>query len=445
VIPAGFLSIIILCAWSSVAIVVTPSQSFFMKTPILIIALLAGCVSANPVQTGQGINTFGIELHRNLAAEGGNQVTSPWSIQSALAMTYAGAAGKTREEMATTLHFGGDEKALHHGIAEIAADLAELALKSRERIEDPDRKGGPNTALEITTANRLFGQAGYPFEQPFLDLAKDIYAAPLELMDFKTAQEPSRKKINEWVAGQTKDRVKDLIPEGLITEDTKLVLTNAIYLKAAWMHEFSNEPNAPFFLDGGEEIKVPGLVRQRHFRYLEVPDGVIVAVPYADGGLQFLILVPKEKDGLAEMEKSLTADHLRQVTTAQRRDIRLHFPKFKLEPDGVQLKRQLIAMGMPTAFDQPEKSADFSRMAPRNLATGEYLLISEVVHKAFVAVDEYGTEAAAATAVIMIAPTSAPVEVKEPLTIRADRPFAFAIQHIHSGTCLFLGRVVDPR
>ncbi len=409
----------------------------------LFTALLGTVLSANPSTVADGINTFGLELHQRLAAEGGNRVASPWSIQSALAMTYAGAAGKTRDEMAATLHFGKDEATVHAGFAAIAKSLTDIAKQSRERVANPKREGGPNTALEINVANRLFGQDGYPFEKPFLNLVKTTYDAPLEIMDFKKAAEPSRQRINGWVATQTKDRIKDLIPPGLIKEDTRLVLTNAVYMKAAWAREFEEEADAPFFVDGTKEVKVPGLISERTFGHLKIPGGDIVAIPYAEDGLQFLLIIPEEKQGLAALEKSLSAKNLRQAASAESRDIKLHFPKFKLEPDSVRLADQLVAMGMPTAFDKPEGSADFSRMAPRK--PDDYLAIAEVIHKAFIAVDQYGTEAAAATAVIMIQAASAPIEPERPLEIRADRPFAFAIQHRDSGACLFLGRVTDPR
>lgn len=410
---------------------------------VIAIALLGASVSAAPSTVADSINTLGLELHQRLAAEGGNRLASPWSIQSALAMTYAGAAGKTREQMAATLHLGDDEDALHAGFAAIARSLTDLARQSRERVDDPERRGGPNTPLEINAANRLFGQDGYPFEQPFLDLVKNTYGAPLEIMDFIKAPEPSRVRINDWVSAQTNDRIKDLIPPGIIDEETRLVLTNAIYMKASWADEFKVEADAPFFVNGTDEVKVPGLVRQQMFGHLKIPGGVIVAVPYAEQALQFLLIIPDEKQALAELEKNLTAKTLREAANPELRDIKLHFPKFKLEPESVRLADHLVAMGMPTAFNKPGGSADFSRMAPRK--PDDYLYISEVIHKAFIAVDQYGTEAAAATAVIMWGVTAIIPEPEKPLEIRVDRPFAFAIQHRDSGACLFLGRVTDPR
>jgi serpin B len=213
-------------------------------------------------------------------------------------------------------------------------------------------------------------------------------------------------------------------------------------MKAAWASEFQEEADAPFFVDGTKEVKVPGLTGQRMLGHLKIPGGDIVAIPYAEQALQFLLIIPEEKQGLAALEKTLTAKMLRQAASAEFSEIKLHFPKFKLEPDSVRLADQLVAMGMPSAFDKPRGTADFSRMAPRK--PDDYLAIDEVIHKAFIAVDQYGTEAAAATAVIMIRATSARIDPEEPLEIRADRPFAFAIQHRDSGACLFLGRVTDP-
>jgi serpin B len=414
-----------------------------LKLASLAMAALSATASADTSTVAQSINTFGLDLHRVLAADGGNRLASPWSIQSALAMTYAGAAGQTKDEMAKVLHFPADEAALHAGFAALAADLTTIARASREKVEDPDRRGGPNTPLEIIAANRLFGHEGYPFEKPFLKLIAETYGAPLEKMNFVKAPEAARLRINQWVEQQTKDRIKDLIPAGLIDEETRLVLTNAIYMKAPWAVEFNQENDAPFFVNGTDEVKLPGLIKQRSYGYRKIPGGSLVAVPYAGGGLQFLLIIPDARDGLAALEKALDAALLASARELPRREIRLHFPKFKLEPGRVLLSENLIAMGMPGAFDKPRGSADFSRMAPRK--PDDYLAIREVIHKAFITVDKHGTEAAAATAMNKCWEVSRPEEPQKPLEIRVDQPFAFAIQHVSSGACLFLGRVADPR
>lgn len=415
-----------------------------MKTHLIAFfsLLQLASVSADTAGVATGVNRFGLELHRRLAANGGNLVTSPWSIESALAMTYAGASGKTKEEMARVLHFPDQEDTLHAGFAGIAADLKQLAENSAKLVENAKQQGGPGSPIEIRVANRLFGQKDYPFIQSFLDLTASSYDSPLERMDFKTAPEEACKAINLWVEKQTRDKIKDLIPPPLITRDTALVLTNAIYLNAPWDKEFRDEPAADFRVDGKQSVKVPALGRQGRFGYVEWPGAKAVTVPYAGGGLQFVLLVPDEADGLATLEKALSPERLREAAKAPQREIHLHFPSFKLEPERVLLAQNLIEMGMPTAFDQPQGSADFSRMGPRT--PDEYLFISHVIHKAFIAVDKHGTEAAAATAVVITRALSMQ-DPSQPLEIRVDRPFAFAVQHRASGACLFLGRVTDPR
>jgi len=408
-------------------------------------AILAAATTVTPAianidAAAEAINRFGLELHRKLASPDANLVISPWSIQSALGMTLAGAANETRDQMAAVLHAPDDHATLHAGLAALAADLDALANQSRKLIASPDRRGGPNTPLEIRAANRLFGQQGYPFVEDFLATARDIYQAPLEPIDFAAAPEPARIKINDWVATQTNQRIQDLIPPGLIDTDTRLVLTNAVYLLAPWADEFEIEENATFFVHGRAETKVQGLQRTGTYGHATIPGGQLVSIPYHGGGLRFLLLIPDQHDGLAALEASITHEAL--ATPLEDRPIQLHLPKFKLEPPASRLAATLAAMGMPHAFDRPRGSADFSNMAPRT--PQEYLLISEVVHRAFIAIDQYGTEAAAATAVVMMRATSAMPDPEPPLEIRADRPFAFAIQHVASGACLFLGRVSDP-
>ena len=414
-----------------------------MKNLFPMIVSLAALASAHAdtLGIGSGINSFGLDLHRRLAAEGGNVVTSPWSISSALAMTYGGASGGTREEMRTVLHLPAE--GVPEGFAAIRLDLEELAQRSQARADEVKRFGGVSTPMVIQTANRLFGDERYPFEKAFLALTRDSYGAPLEVVNFRKASEEARGSINGWVASRTKDRIRELIPAGAVDADTRLVLANAIYLKAAWESEFRDEPDAPFFAGGREAVKVPGLMREGQFGYQIVPGGAAVTIPYAGGGLHFVLFIPDEREGLTALEKQLTPELLSAISQTARREITLHFPRFKLEPGRVMLAKNLSAMGMPSAFDVPRGSADFSGIARRQ--PNDYLYISQVIHQAFIAVDKHGTEAAAATAVVMPRSTSMPAKKPEPLVIRVDRPFAFAIQHQGSAACLFLGRVTDPR
>jgi serpin B len=423
------------------------SSDIVMKT-MLTTLLGAAAVAVAPVRADSsaaavGINRFSLDLHRRLAAGGGNLVTSPWSIESALAMTYAGAGGETKREMAKVLHFTGSDDAVHEGFAALAADLAKLQQDSRGQVEEAKARGGPTTPLELHAANRLFGQQGFPFQQPFLDRVRKTYGAPLEPMDFVHAAEKQRGRINAWVEEQTRGRIKELIPGGVLDADTRLVLTNAVYLKAAWADAFREVPDFEFHAGGKSPAKVTGLARTGAYGHAVISGGSVVTVPYAGGGLQFVLLVPDERDGLAELEKQLTPEVLAAAAKAAPREVALQFPKFKLEPERVMLAEELVAMGMPTAFDRPQGSADFSVMAPRT--PDESLFISHVIHQAFIAVDKDGTEAAAATAVVMARALAMPVKPPQPIEVRVDRPFAFAIQHVASGACLFLGRVSDPR
>jgi serpin B len=236
-----------------------------------------------------------------------------------------------------------------------------------------------------------------------------------------------------------------LIPAGALNELTRLVLTNAIYLKAPWTHPFSDSATKaqPFHVRGGAPVDVPMMnQRNRHFGYGKREGFTAVTLPYSDGDLQFLIILPDEVNGLPSLEPKLSAEMLTQCAHLEEREVDLSLPKFKFEPPTMALGAMLKSLGMKAAFDDPKGSANFDRIAPRK--PDDYLYISEVFHKTFVAVDEKGTEAAAATAVAMMA-TSAMVRPSEPIEVKVDHPFVYAIQHVPSGACLFLGRVTDPR
>jgi serpin B len=226
---------------------------------------------------------------------------------------------------------------------------------------------------------------------------------------------------------------------------TRLVLANAIYLKAPWVHEFfdgATKPE-PFHIRGGAVVDLPMMHRQdRQFGYAKQGGFTAVSLPYIGNELQFLVLVPDEVNGLRALESKLSAQMLAQCAKLEAHDVDLALPKFKFEPPTVLLGEKLQALGMKSAFDQPRGSANFDRIAPRK--PNDYLYISQVFHKTFIAVDEKGTEAAAATAVAMYA-ASAMVKKAPPIEVKVDRPFIYAIQHIPSGACLFLGRVTDPR
>ena len=372
----------------------------------------------------------------------GNLCLSPYSVSCALAMTLAGADGETRTEMARVLHVDLSSD-VDPSFAALQKSLEEMATKTAKIAQDSKKHGGPSEPVTIAIANRLFAQAGFEFRPEFFARVKNDYGAPPELLDFKTNAAGATKRINDWVAKQTRDRIRDLIPQPLDAL-TRLVLTNAIYLKAPWANEFNANAtkSEPFHVRGKAAVDVPMMQQRAHFRYAKRNGFTAVAIPYSGGELQFVILLPEKSDGVRAMENKITASALADCAKMKESDVFLHLPKFKFEPPTIQLSEQLQALGMKTAFDVPQGSANFDRMAPRK--PNSYLAISEVFHKTFIAVDEKGTEAAAATAVVMTY-AMARRETAEPIEVKVDRPFVYAIQHVPSGACLFIGRVTDPR
>jgi len=359
-------------------------------------------------------------------------------------MTFAGADGKTREEMARVLHFSTSGETLHASFGALQHELEEMSTRSAKHLTESGRVAGPQQPIIITVANRLFAQKGYDFRAAFLALVKERYGAPLEPVDFGKDANGATQRINSWVLDQTHDRVRNLIPAGALNATTRLALVNAIYLKAPWAKAFMKGATTPeqFHVRGGEGVKVPTMNGLSYCGYAKRDGFTAVGLPYSDRELQFLLLVPDEAKGLAALEKKITPTLLGQCTKLEMQEVNLHLPKFKFEPPTLNLGATLQGLGMPTAFDQPRGSANFDQLAPRK--PDDYLYISAVFHKTFIAVDEEGTEAAAATAVTMSV-GSAAVPKPEPPEIRIDRPFFYAIQHVPSGTCLFVGRVTDPR
>jgi len=391
-------------------------------------------------------NQLAVDLHRRLATGNENLCVSPYSIESALAMTFGGADGQTRTEMARVLHFPSDGDAVQASFASLQRSLEEMSTKTVELVKEAKRFGGPSEPITLAIANRLFAQKGYDFRESFLTLVKQNYGAAFEPLDFVTDASGATQHINQWVADQTRDRIRDLIPAGALDETTRLVLANAIYLKAPWADPFSENATRPepFHVHGGTPVDVPMMRKMdRHFGYAKREGFAAVSLPYVGSDLQFVILLPDNVNGLRALESKLTGNMLAGCAELDTRDVDLSLPKFKLEPPTMALAKQFEALGMKTAFDQPQGSANFDKMAPRK--PNDYLYISQVFHKTFIAVDEKGTEAAAATAVAMMAGTALRSPPPPPIQVKIDRPFVYAIQHVPSGFCLFLGRVTDPR
>jgi len=391
-------------------------------------------------------NALAVDLHRQLVKGNQNLCVSPYSIESALAMTFAGADGETRTEMARVLHFSNDA-GVPGSFAALQHSLEDMSAKTAEVVKQSKKFGGPSEPITLNIANRLFAQKGYPFRETYLSLVKQNFGGAFEPIDFIADPAAATQHINKWVADQTRDRIRDLIPGGALDKTTRLVLANALYLKAPWAKEFPESATKPepFFVHGGGPSDVPMMRKTSdHFGYARREGFTIVSLPYAGDELQFVVLLPDEVNGLHALESKLTGELLAQCAKLERRDVDLHLPKFKLQPATIALAENFEALGMKTAFDKPHGSANFDKIAPRK--PNDYLYISQIFHKTFIAVDEKGTEAAAATAVTMMAAAAAlKSPPPPPIEVKVDRPFVYAIQHVPSGVCLFLGRVADPR
>lgn len=364
-------------------------------------------------------NAFGFELYKQVAKPNVNTAISPFSVTTALTMTWIGARTDTEAQMRKVLHFEGARE-------RVLAD----ASKVNGWIQNGDRP------FKLKGVNRLFGEKSAQFEQPFLDETKSAFGAPLAPMDFKAAAEPARREINQWVEGQTEKRINELLPEGAVSPLTRLVLVNAIYFKADWAHPFEQHHTRLGAFNTPSGVKeVPTMSERWRYGFAEQDGAKLVELPYKGETMSMLLVVPDAVDGIAKLEASLTPEKLEAMRAAAKpSDILLSMPKFEVDPkETVSLKDALKALGMADAFDP--RSADFSGMS--SSAKEESLHLSNVFHKAFVKVDEKGTEAAAATAAV-------PEVTSMPILMQVDRPFLFFIVDKESSTILFMGRVVDP-
>lgn len=391
-----------------------------------------GRETATEVTVAQN-NLFAFDLYGKLRAREGNLFFSPYSISTALAMTYAGARGNTDTQMAKVLHFATVPSETVPAKKTLARTQFHSAFGTIVKdLNARGEKGG----YELTVANALWGQKGYGFLEEFLHLVKANYDGQLSEVDFMKAAESARKTINAWVEKKTNNKIKDLIGRGALDRMTRLVLTNAIYFKGNWDRQFKEDrtKDAPFTLLSGDKVDVPMMNQKAEFRYVEAEVFQALELPYVDNELSMIILLPKELDGLPEFEKELTIEDLSACLGKLRnREVIVSIPRFKMT-SRFGLASVLKSMGMADAFSPGR--ADFSGMNGK-----KDLFISAVIHKAYVDVNEEGTEAAAATAVTMkvtsIGPTQIPV-------FRADHPFLFLIRDNLSESILFIGRVTDP-
>jgi serpin B len=368
--------------------------------------------------------SFAAALYRELAAQPGGLFLSPSSITAALSMTGAGARGETSTELAAALRLTLPPERLHLALGRL--------------LEATSGASG----VELATANALWVQEGYALRPEYLTLVRETYRAALEEVDFGGATEAARERINAWVDARTKSRIRDLVPPGILDALTRLVLVNAIYFKGAWSTPF--DPVAtrqePFHRLEGSSAPVPLMHRTDSYRLVEDRNAQAIELPYGDGALAMVVVLPRKRDGLPALEKGLDGARfdalLAQLDAEEPREVEVHLPRFRVEAS-FRLDDALERLGARRAFDR--ERADFSGMT----ADPAGLYIGAVLHRAFVEVNEEGTEAAAATAVVMVFGGSM-VAPAPPPVFRADHPFLFLIRDRRTKVMLFVGRLVDP-
>jgi len=398
----------------------------FVLVPLLLVHEASGMAQTAPPPTpdqaavAEGNNAFAIDLYGQLRNQSGNLFFSPESISTNLAMAYAGARGATAAEMAAALHFTLPPDRLHPAMGTLLSGL-----------------NAAHPGYQLHVADALWAEKDFTFLDDFLKLTSSNYGAAFNPVDFKTAPEAARSTINQWVEQKTEDKIKDLLPAGSLKSDTRLVLTNAIYFKGDWQTQFNKAVTRDddFHLSPSQTIKTPLMHSEEKLLYTADSSCQVVAIPYKSRELSMIIFLPKDVAGLPALEQSFTAASVEKWLNELRGSpkIILTLPKFKMTSQ-FELGSALGELGMKQAFG---KSADFSGM------TGKRdLWISAAIHKAYIDVNEEGTEAAAATGTVMR--SMAMSYEQQPIVFRADHPFVFLIRDERSGAILFMGRVIDP-
>ena len=382
--------------------------------------VMAGMLPAAEIRVTPGINAFTTATYQSLAQGNGNLILSPFNIGISLSMALAGARGATADGIAKTLHERYDES-YDSALSRLTADLAKMGNVNRN---------------ELLMANELWVQQGFPIQAKFEKTLADDYHAPLTPLDFIANPEGARREINRWAAQHTKDRIKEISGPNSLNRSSRLILTSAIYFYGKWERPFltSRTQRAAFMLLSGGNTQTNFMNQTARFGYAETPSSQILEMRYTSTGMAFDVLLPKSRDGLSDLEKSLTSERLfGWLGTLAERKVQVTLPKFRAEAE-FSLCGTLSAMGMRTAFTD---GADFS-----GISSHGKLKISDVVHKAFVDVTEAGTEAAAVTGTHVTMIAARPPE--EPIVFRADHPFLFLIRDTGSGAILFVGRLTIP-
>ena len=373
----------------------------------------------------KAVNAFAIDLYKQIRKPEGNLFFSPYSVSMCLAMAYTGPHEETASQMANALHFDSDQASLNKSFRSLNAQI--LAA-------------GQGKAAELNVANALWAAKSFVFQEEFLEFVRLNYGGGLRQLDFLNHPDPARKTINDWVEEQTKDKIKDLVPPGAVSSDTRLVLTNAIYFKGFWEARFKKEVtrDAPFLLLDGTDVQVLLMHNWASFGYAEETGLQVLEMPYKDGELAMVVLLPSKEKRLEDFEQSMTLDKLAEwIGNLRMQTVEVYLPRFKLT-SAIQLRTALARLGMPGTVSL--RDVDFSGMTGK-----KDLFIDEGFHKAFLEVNEERTEAAAATGFSFQMTGEAPLVRPRIPTFRADHPFLFLIRHKPSNCILFFGRVTDPR
>ncbi len=409
---------------------------------LVLVSTIAGALAAGTARVAAqgderemlvaGNNAFAFDFYRQAAAGvDANLIFSPFSISQAFGMLLAAARGDTAQQIADTMHYTLPQDVLHPAFSDLNA-----ALSEREAPEN-DQAG---ERLQLNIANSLWAQEGFPFRDAYLALVRDFYSGGLHIMDFVRAPEEARETINAWIEEQTEDKIRDMLAPGTIDTATRMVLVNAIYFNGSWLHPFQEGATQDdlFTRLDGSTVRVPMMAQQESFGYMQGDGFQAVELPYVGGDMAMLVVLPdagRFEAIQADLDQALF-DTIR--ASLARREVQLHMPRFEFETS-LNLRSMLAALGMTDVFD-PER-ADLSGMFDP-AAVNANLYVTAALHKAFIGVDEAGTEAAAATAIV-VGITSAPMP-SEPLVLRLDRPFIYAIYDRQTGAIMFLGQVLNP-
>jgi serpin B len=374
---------------------------------------------SDTVAAAGAVNGLAVKLQQALPANG-NSLISPWSLQSALGMLYAGADAPVTAEMARALGLPPESPALHASFHALRESLLTQA------------EGTP--PLLLNSANRVVMQPGFPIGSEWLNTLKTRYAADAVQLDLSKESEKSLTEINDWVKRQTQGKIARILDH--LDSETQLVLLNAVYLDMTWDERFTKEltKNQPFHLTSKADKIVPLMFKQHRMRYARKPGYQIAALPYAGGRMQFTVLVPDAVDGLPAMVAALTPALLGSCAALPEKEVRLSLPRLKMQYAPPGLPNIFKELGMKLAF-APGAGGGFARIGPN-------LRVCQIVHKTSLELDEDGSKAAAATAIV-VAKNGVPREVLHQV-VKADRPFLFMIQHVPTGACIFLGRCANP-